>query len=166
MASEKPKNELSKATVKSLAHGSLLIRRTLADIKALQERSARKLRIVATDDEPRILDLYKAYLELSCQATVLTTTSSEEALRLAVAEPPDLFITDVMKPGINGMELIKMLRAHERTRSVPIWVITGTADVLGAALLEVGADVVMQKPIELADLLHRANQLILKREFS
>gem|GEM_PF-2433860 len=79
-----------------------------------------------------------------------------------VAELPDLLITDLKKPGLSGVELIKILRAHERTRSVPIWVISAGAEGYEAFLLEAGADMVMHKPFDLADLVRRVNQLFLK----
>ena len=109
-----------------------------------------------------MLQVYRSVFALRCQATVVTTTDPEVALRLAIAEPPDLFITDWNHPKLSGLLLIKRLRDEARTQSVPLWVISADAKRREADALEAGADMVMQKPVMLDDLAHRANQLFLK----
>ena len=47
-------------------------------------------------------------------------SDGEEALRAAVAEPPDLILSDVMMPGLDGFALLKELRARAETNTIPV----------------------------------------------
>ena len=51
---------------------------------------------------------------------VVTASDGLEALRSAVAEPPDLILSDVMMPGLDGFGLLKELRARAETNTIPV----------------------------------------------
>ncbi|MCA1667381.1 MAG: response regulator [Thermomicrobia bacterium] len=65
--------------------------------------------ILVVDDEPPILDLLRDLLEDEGH-TVLAARNGREALALARAEHPDLVLSDVMMPLMNGVQLARMLR--------------------------------------------------------
>src|SRR5437773_7560598 len=78
---------------------------------------------------------------------VRTASSAEEALLVVAAELPDAIILDLVLPGQSGFALLRRLRFEERTRSLPVLLLTarGLVDerVLG---LEAGADDYVVKP--------------------
>ncbi|WP_127554089.1 SpoIIE family protein phosphatase [Actinoplanes sp. OR16] len=88
--------------------------------------------------------------------TVSTAVDGEQALSLARAHPYDLVLTDVMMPRMDGFELIAALRADERTRDVPIVVLSARAGEEAAVEgLAAGADDYLAKPFSTRELLAR-----------
>ena len=87
--------------------------------------------------------------------------TGEEALDAARAERPDLVVSDVMMPGMDGVELVRRLRADDALAAVPVVLLTARADEesrlegLGA-----GADDYLAKPFSAAELVARAENLI------
>ncbi|MEW6284289.1 MAG: ATP-binding protein, partial [Candidatus Eremiobacterota bacterium] len=81
---------------------------------------------------------------------------AEAALEIAQAEVPDVVLTDLMMPGMDGFEFVRLLRATPSTRGVPIVMLSARAS--GEALLEgleAGADDYLVKPFTPAELLAR-----------
>jgi CheY-like chemotaxis protein len=116
--------------------------------------------IIATDDEPWTLELYQRALANLFGAHVVITTDSEQALELAFRKIPDLFITDLVKPCIGGVELVQRLRDNPQTEGIPIWVISGqAASAAGKHAKSAGADMVISKPFTLNTLVTHGNQL-------
>jgi len=56
--------------------------------------------------------------------TVLTAADGEEGLRLAQAEKPDLVLLDLIMPGLQGFEVLKVLKADAATSSIPVIVLS------------------------------------------
>jgi PAS domain S-box-containing protein len=83
-----------------------------------------KVTVLAIDDDATHLDLVRATLEPH-GFTVRTETSGERGLDAALAEPPDLILLDLVMPDLSGVEVVSRLRAEERTRGVPILLVTG-----------------------------------------
>ena len=112
----------------------------------------------------------KSLRRLFCRALVkhnfqtLEADHAEEALDILESEIVDLIITDVMMPGIDGFELIKMIRASANT--IPILVITAKGEFSDLQTgFEAGADDYMVKPININEMILRVNA-ILKRSIS
>src|SRR5262249_61783437 len=55
----------------------------------------------------------------------------EEGLRLAKAETPDLVLLDLLMPKLNGLEVLRALRADERTRDVPVLILSNSSSAAG-----------------------------------
>ncbi len=68
------------------------------------------LHTLCVDDDPDILEIVRLPLNLSGKAEAGTALSAVEAIEKAPAFRPDLFLLDVMMPGIDGIELLKGLR--------------------------------------------------------
>ncbi len=119
--------------------------------------------ILIVEDEPAIQALIAAGLKRAGHAT-LAALDAESALRQINHELPDLVLLDWMLPGMSGVDLARRLRAGERTRQLPIIMLTARGEehdmVLG---LEVGADDYITKPFSPRELLARINAVLRRR---
>jgi two-component system phosphate regulon response regulator PhoB len=91
---------------------------------------------------------------------ILIARDGQEGLRRAQTQLPDLIILDIMLPGLNGLEVCRELRAGERTRDIPIIILSAKAEetdqVVGFSL---GADDYVTKPFSPKVLLQRVKAL-------
>ena len=114
-------------------------------------------RILVVDDEPKIVQLLRDYLELSGFA-VSTARDGNEALMRAHSERPDLIVLDLGLPGLDGLEVTRRLR---RDSGVPIIMLTArheeTDKVVG---LELGADDYVTKPFSPRELAARVRAVL------
>ncbi|WP_420715233.1 ATP-binding protein [Corallococcus sp. BB11-1] len=122
-----------------------------------------KTRILVADDNADM----RHYLTrlLAPHWSVETATHGLQALAAARANPPDLILSDVMMPGMNGMELIQALRQDERTRTIPLVLLSARAgEEATIEGLRSGADEYLVKPFSSNELLARVNaQLTVSR---
>ena len=105
-----------------------------------------KAHILAVDDEEDILELVRFNLAREGYQ-VTCTASGEKALKIARSESPDLVLLDLMLPGIDGLEVAKILKNDTRSRHIPIVMLTAKgeeADIVTG--LELGADDYIPKP--------------------
>ncbi|WP_346621630.1 ATP-binding protein [Blastococcus montanus] len=110
--------------------------------------------ILVVDDNADMRD-YLARL-LGPHWSVRTTANGEEALAAVAGSVPDLVLTDVMMPRIDGFELLRALRADPATRHVPVIMLTARAGQDASVEgLEAGADDYLAKPFRAAELLAR-----------
>ena len=118
-------------------------------------RALRHSRILLVDDNAD-LRAYVADLLRRAFPNVISATNGREALELARAEPPDLVISDVMMPILDGFGLARALRADERTRGIPIILLSARAgDESTVEGLKHGADDYLVKPFSARELLAR-----------
>ncbi|MGX5656890.1 ATP-binding protein [Geodermatophilus nigrescens] len=93
--------------------------------------------------------------------TVRTAADGEEALRAARAALPDIVLTDVMMPGLDGFGLLQALRADPGTRDVPVVMLTARAGQEAAVEgFDAGVDDYLPKPFESAELLGRLRAVL------
>ncbi len=132
----------------------------LADAAALavappeQPRSDAGLRILVVEDDANVRDML--LLLLGTRWTVQAAAHGAAALASAREAPPDLVISDVRMPRIDGITLLKRLRDEPSTRDVPVILMSGRAgEQETIAGLEAGADDFVVKPFSARELLVR-----------
>jgi two-component system, OmpR family, KDP operon response regulator KdpE len=109
-------------------------------------------RILLIDDEPQITRVLRAALSAQ-NFDVRTANDSEEGLRLFREWSPDLVITDLMMPGMNGVDICRAVRA---TSSTPILVLSvRDHERAKVEALDAGADDYVTKPFGIQELLAR-----------
>ncbi len=121
--------------------------------------------ILVVDDEEDILELLSYNLERE-HYTVFCAVTGEEALKLVVKSDPDLIILDLMLPGLNGLEVTRLLKADSNTRNIPIIMLTARGDEVDVVTgLELGADDYITKPFSIKILIARIN-IIFRRLYN
>ncbi|MGZ3182022.1 MAG: ATP-binding protein [Telluria sp.] len=118
-------------------------------------------RILVADDNADMRDYLSRLLGQSWQ--VSGAANGEEALRLARAAPPDLVISDVMMPVLDGFGLIAALRADARTHDVPVILLSARAgEEARIEGLNAGADDYLVKPFGARELITRAEAQLMR----
>jgi DNA-binding response OmpR family regulator len=113
---------------------------------------AERKRVLVVDEEADLLELISYDLKKE-GFDVRAAANGEEASEAIRTESPDRVVLDLMLPGIQGMELCRILRADSRTSSLPVIMLTAKTDDLERVLgLEMGADEYVTKPISPREL--------------
>lgn len=119
--------------------------------------NAASIRVVVIDDEPPIRKLLR--MGLASQGYEVLEASNGKAGLEMLAENPDLVILDLGLPDIDGIELLRVIRA--RNERVPIVVLSSRGDEAGkVAALDLGADDYITKPFGMEELLARMRAAI------
>jgi len=112
-------------------------------------------KILVVDDEEPILELLRFNLEKEGYQ-VCVAKDGQEALERVEKEQPDLLVLDVMLPGMDGLEVCRVLRLNPRFQQIPIIMLTAKGEEIDTVLgLELGADDYMTKPFSPRELLAR-----------
>ena len=136
------------------------------NVLAQTNESRRSAIILVVDDEVRNLRVIEAQLQAEGH-TVLTATSGEAALAIVAGAIPDLILLDIMMPGMDGFEVAKVLKADERTKNVPIIVVTALDDRKSRLYaLNIGAEEFITKPVDRAELWVRVRNLLRLKEYN
>ncbi len=113
--------------------------------------------VLVVDDEPRIVDLARDYLEHAGFA-VITAVDGPSALTAARIRKPDVLVLDLGLPGMDGLDVARAIR-HDST--VPIIMLTARDDELDRVLgLEIGADDYVTKPFSPRELVARIRAIL------
>jgi DNA-binding response OmpR family regulator len=92
---------------------------------------------------------------------VTSAQNAERGLEILSAAMPDLIITDLLMPGMDGFELIQRVRAMPSARSLPIIILSAkTSPEDRVRGTEVGANAFVQKPCKAHDLIESINELL------
>lgn len=81
-------------------------------------------KVLVVDDEMHIVHVVAIKLR-SNGFEVITASNGEEAYGLACSEKPDIIVTDLQMPLLNGLDLVDKIRQNEQTKSVPVILLTG-----------------------------------------
>lgn len=120
--------------------------------------------ILVVDDEEDILHLVE-YNLVKEGYVVTCVTTGEEAIRLTHSMAPDLVVLDLMLPGVDGLEVCRLLKRDSRTCEIPIVMLTAKgeeSDVVKG--LEMGADDYIIKPFSPKIFLARLKAVLRRKE--
>jgi two-component system, chemotaxis family, chemotaxis protein CheY len=105
-------------------------------------------RVLVVEDDQAIRMLCAFNLK-AAGLSVLEAADGEEGLELARTEHPDLVLSDVSMPGLDGFELAEALQRYEDTRGIPIAFMTGhLEESYEARARELGAVAILRKPFD------------------
>jgi CheY-like chemotaxis protein len=116
-------------------------------------------KILIVDDSDDTREMMAKLLELET-FTVFTAEDGNVGLRVAAEQEPNLIITDINMPNLNGIEMIKRLRREPRTQRVPIMAITAYGNGVAREALEAGANRSATKPIQFSALIVDIRELL------
>ncbi len=124
-----------------------------------------KVVIVLIDDDPDFVAAVKTLLEKN-DYSIRVAYSGEEGILIIQRENPDLVLLDVMLPEKDGLALCKELKENEKTRSIPVILLTSVAEKLKepdyakALAVTHHADDYLQKPVDSKELLKRVRKFV------
>ncbi len=118
-----------------------------------------KRTIFLVEDESHIQQLVNYNLEAAGYA-VSTFFSGEEMFKLCDSCIPDMFILDIMLPGMDGYEILKRIRQNAKLKTLPVILLTAKGEEFDRVLgLELGADDYITKPFSIRELTARVKAL-------
>ncbi len=119
--------------------------------------------ILCVEDEPEMIDLIRLILGRR-GFEVKGATGGVEGLRMVREEKPDLVLLDLMMPDMDGWEVYQQIKADEKTKGIPVIVVTAKAQsidkVLGLHIAKV--DDYIAKPFSPQDLLNSIEKVLQK----
>ncbi|MFB3819699.1 MAG: HD-GYP domain-containing protein [Candidatus Methylomirabilales bacterium] len=124
-----------------------------------------RVSIVIAEDDPSMRGM------LTCMVEALGHEARPQAdgaaaLAAIAGRPPDLVLSDVNMPGMDGFELCRRLKADPATRLIPIVLVTGMGDEFRLRGIEAGADDFLSKPVEFGDLQVRLRAFLRMKAFT
>jgi len=114
-------------------------------------------KVLVVDDEPTVREVVASYLRRDGH-DVAEAADGTTALELLDADPPDLVVLDMMLPGVNGLDVLRRVRA---VSSIPVIMLTARAEESDRVSgLELGADDYVVKPFSPRELAARVNGVL------
>ncbi len=114
-------------------------------------------KVLVVDDEPTVREVVVGYLRRDGH-DVAEAADGNAALDLLDADPPDLVVLDMMLPGVNGLDVLRRVRA---TSDIPVIMLTARAEESDRVSgLELGADDYVVKPFSPRELAARVNGVL------
>ena len=119
---------------------------------------------MVVDDEPTIRNLLNDLLAEEGYEVILAS-DGKEAINLAETEDPGVILLDINMPGVNGLEVCQKLKELDKTKYIPIIIVTALADRGFMAYLE-GADDFVTKPFNNIELTFRIRSMLRIRQLN
>jgi two-component system, cell cycle response regulator len=116
-------------------------------------------RILVVDDQPTNRDLL-SYLLTYFGHEVSTACDGAEAVRAAVADPPDLIIMDIVMPGMDGYTAARLMRSERALRDVPLVAVSAAIVLTLESAQAAGFDDFYQLPIDPEGFMAKIEALI------
>jgi DNA-binding response OmpR family regulator len=122
--------------------------------------SQRKRTILIVDDEEDVLDLLQLVFETSGFG-VRRASTGKSAVSIAYELPPDVVLLDVMMPEMDGWQVLRTLKADERTRHIPVVMLSARAERRDKMIgLQEGAEGYIAKPFSPAEVVREVQSFL------
>jgi CheY-like chemotaxis protein len=130
----------------------------------MQQKTSAHRDVLIVDDDPDVRELF-SYVLQRAGAAVTVAVDGTSGLRAALDRHPDLVVTDIAMPRMDGIDMTRRLREEEPTWAVPVVAVTGqmVADEPERAR-QAGCSAVVAKPCSPEELVHLVNHYIGRRE--
>lgn len=109
-------------------------------------------KVLIIDDEPDLLKVTSFRLQKKGYKVIMAE-DGKDGLQIIREKRPDVVLLDLQIPGMNGVEVLKAVKADESIRDIPIVIFTANADEIKDIQSRTGADDTLLKPYEPEDLL-------------
>jgi DNA-binding response OmpR family regulator len=119
--------------------------------------------VLVVDDEPTIRDVVSRYLVRAGYETVVAATG-QDALRHAGRGRPDVVVLDLMLPDLDGLEVMRRLRQHDRSRTAIVLLTARGEESDRVVGLRLGADDYVVKPFSPTELVARVDAMVRRLE--
>jgi DNA-binding response OmpR family regulator len=118
-------------------------------------------RILIVDDDRSVIETFSRMLRFE-GFDVQTAVNPETGLQLAAERPPDAIILDLRMPLLNGLQFLRLLRAHPHLATTPVAIVTGDYFIDDQVVAEIRAlgGSIRFKPLWLEDLVALARTLV------
>ncbi len=121
-------------------------------------------KILVIEDEPQILEFLSIALSINGYE-VITASNGAEGLEFALAKLPDLIISDIMMPEMDGYQVLEAVRANPQTANIPMLMLTARTDKNDVRQgMNLGADDYITKPFDIEDLLSSIKSRLNKKK--
>ena len=123
------------------------------------------IQVICVEDEPDMINLTKLILSRRGY-NVIGAHGGQEGLRVIREQAPDLILLDLMMPDMDGWEVYHQIKADEKTRSIPVIVVTAKSQnidkILGLHIAKV--DDYITKPFNPTDLIESVERVLKKHD--
>ena len=121
-------------------------------------------RVMIVDDDSVSVKVVRRYLEKTGYSDFVTTNDATRAMPLLAAHDPHVVLLDIMMPGIDGFEILDLIRREHDNLELPVIVLTGSDDPeTKLRALEIGATDILNKPVDPSELTVRVRNAIMIR---
>jgi CheY-like chemotaxis protein len=117
-------------------------------------------KILVVEDHAETRNLLGKLLEIEGYNTICAG-DGQEGFETARQENPDLIVTDIGMPKVDGIELIRMIREDATCRDIPVIVVTAYGESACSKAIETGANAVIDKPLQFDSLLELIRELLI-----
>lgn len=140
-----------------------IIEENRPDTETILNPEGEKYYVLVVEDNPNIRKSIVTQLEQEFK--VSEAPDGETALKICIDELPDIVVSDIMMPGMDGYEFCKTLKLDERTNHIPVILLTArVSDTSRIRGFNLGADEYLTKPFNVDVLFARVKNLLRKKE--
>jgi DNA-binding response OmpR family regulator len=117
-------------------------------------------KVLVIDDDPVIVQLLRVNFEIE-GFEVVSAADGKEGFERAKSDRPDVVLSDIMMPRMDGLALVTKLKGHPTTRALPVILLSAKAQNAEVQQgLEAGADDYVTKPFDPLELIDRVNAVL------
>ena len=121
--------------------------------------------VLVVDDDPQVVHAIKMILEKMGEYDVMVARSGPECLRKVKETTPDLILLDILMPSMDGVQVLRELKANPAFRDVPVLMVSVDARLERmAACFEFGANGFLIKPFDTASLYRQVRNAVTRRK--